>query len=131
METRTTPLLVYLHPDVRFALRCKVQQEKVKNPLVRLLTPCFIRPVMPNQPSPDRAMLALRIPRALKVRLEKKAKGNSMTLSDYVVWILTRETNDVELSPDDYRKIADEIEEARSGRRTDHRVRARGTPPKA
>jgi hypothetical protein len=76
-------------------------------------------------------MLALRIPRALKVRLEKKAKGNRMTLSDYVVWILTRETNDVELSPDDYRKIADEIEEARAGRRTDHRVRARGTPPKA
>ena len=76
-------------------------------------------------------MLALRIPRALKVRLEKKAKGNSMTLSDYVVWILTRETNDVELSPDDYRKIADEIEEARSGRRIDHRVRSRGTPPEA
>lgn len=86
---------------------------------------------MPNQPSPDRAMLALRIPRGLKARLEKRAKANKMFLSDYVVWILTRETNDVELTPDDYRKIAEEVEAARQGRRVDHRVRSRRTPPEA
>lgn len=126
---RCSALQIVLFPEVHFALSRLMEQRLLKSPLVRLLTPCLSPLAMPNQPSPDRAMLSLRIPRALKARLEKKAKVTNMTLSDYVVWILTRETQDVELSPDDYRKIAKEIEEARSGRRTDHRLRPHRTSP--
>ena len=124
-------MFVLVPSEVRYSVEILQQRKKVLKGLARWLTPCFHLFVMPNQPSPDKAMLAIRLPRALKARLQKKARALGMSFSDYVVWVLTRESNDVELSPNDYRKIAKEVEEARSGRRTDHRVRPAGPSPEA
>lgn len=82
---------------------------------------------MPNQPAPDKVVLALRISRALKRRLEKLAKLRKETLTDVVIGILNQQVQNVELTPDDYRKIADEIEAARKGDAPDQRVRPRRT----
>ena len=82
---------------------------------------------MANQPAPDKTMLALRIPRTLKVRIEKAAKHHNMSVTDYVLFVLNRETQNVELTPDDYRRIAQEIEAAKSGNRVDHRIRPQRT----
>lgn len=80
---------------------------------------------MPNQPAPDKVILALRINRALKRRLEKLAKLRRETLTDVVIGILTQQVQNTELTPDDYRKIANEIEAARKGDAPDQRVRSR------
>lgn len=108
-------------------VRCPVMQKKFKKCLARLLTPCLTLIAMPNQPDPDKAMLALRIPRALKARVVKAAKRHKMTMSEYVVWLLTRETHDIELTEHDYRKIAKEVEEARKASRSNLGLRPPGT----
>jgi uncharacterized protein (DUF1778 family) len=68
---------------------------------------------MPNQPSPDKAMVNLRLSRELKMTAERAAKARGMTLTDFCAWIIQRETRDIILTPDDYRKIAQQIENAR------------------
>ena len=60
----------------------------------------------------------------MKVRLEKLAAARKETVTDLVVSILGREVSNVELTPDDYRKIADEVEAARAGKSADKRLRA-------
>jgi len=93
----------------------------------RSLTPCQLGGAMPNQPAPDKVVLALRISRALKRRLEKLAKQRKETLTDVVIAILNQQVQNVELTPDDYRKIADQIEAARKGDAPDQRVRSSRT----
>ncbi|KAB2660947.1 MAG: hypothetical protein DVB31_13105 [Verrucomicrobia bacterium] len=88
---------------------------KGKKSVAWCLTPCFSLFVMPNQPSPDRAYLGLRLSRELKILAEREAKRRHMTLTDFVCWIIEKETEHLELTPDDYRKIANEIERAKRG----------------
>jgi len=97
---------------------------KAEKSVARLLTPCQFHPVA-NQPAPDKTMFALRIPRALKVRIQKAAKHHRMSLTDFVMFVLQRETKDVELTPDDYRRIAKEIEAVKSGNPVDNRLRSK------
>ena len=102
-------------------------QKNVKKCFARCLTPMDPVVVMSNQPAPDKAILAIRISRALKMRLERLAEQRKETVTDVVVAILGKSVQNVELTPDDYRKIADEIEAARSGRKTDQRLRSNRT----
>lgn len=98
--------------------------EKVKKGIARLLTPMFDVSVMPNQSSPDKTALSVRVDRFLKRRLELAAKSHKMQLSQYVVWVLGESARNVELNEDDVRKILKAIEEARRGNRVDHRLSA-------
>lgn len=91
------------------------------------LTPGQRVAAMPNQPNHDKAMLSIRIPRELKRACEIKAKTQKMSLTEWVAWTLSRETQDVELSPDDYRKIADAVEASRQSHlRSVHRPQSGG-----
>jgi hypothetical protein len=110
--------------EVAHALRKLRMLENVKKGLVRYLTPCEGLSAMSNQPSPDKTILAIRLGRPLKARLEKLALARKETVTDLVVSILGREVSNVELTPDDYRKIADEVEAARAGKSADKRLRA-------
>ncbi len=68
---------------------------------------------MPNQHSPDKAVLSFYISRTLKERLKKLAKKNGMNLSQMLVSILTVETEHIELTADDFELIAAEVRRAK------------------
>lgn len=67
---------------------------------------------MPDQPSPDKVSLSVRVPRTLAQRLKTLARQRGETVSELLVGIFTKATDDVELTPDDYRQIALDTERA-------------------
>lgn len=75
---------------------------------------CFY---MANSPSPLKTQLVLRLERSLKVQIEKEALRLGITVTALVTRILMEELSHVELTPDDYRRIADEIEKEQKRRR--------------
>jgi hypothetical protein len=98
--------------------------KNVKKGLERLLTPVHLVVAMPNQHAPDKAPIALYIPRTLKERVRKEAKAKGMSITDFVEWLLWSAVKNVELTDEDHRRIADEIQAAQAGRKTDQRVRS-------
>lgn len=117
-------LQVIVPAETAFALE---KLGKFAKCLERSLTPMHLGVAMPNQPAPDKVILAIRITRALKRRLEKLAALRKESVTDVVIAILNQQVQSVELTPDDYRKIADEIEKARAGGIPDQRLRPRRT----
>lgn len=67
---------------------------------------------MPNKPDPDKTFLGVRIPRPLYVRLRKIAAQKKMTMTEYVLELLGRETRHITLTSEDYEKIAKETRRA-------------------
>jgi hypothetical protein len=67
-------------------------------------------PCMPNSPSLNRTNLVVRIERGLKRQVQKAAGEQRITPTALVNRILAEELADVDLTPEDYRLIADEIE---------------------
>ncbi len=65
---------------------------------------------MPNSPSLNRTNLVVRIERGLKRQVQKAAGEQGITPTALVNRILLEELADVDLTPQDYRIIADEIE---------------------
>lgn len=65
---------------------------------------------MANSPDINKTQLVVRIERALKLQVEKKAESEKITTTALVNRILMEELQHVELTPEDYRKIADDIE---------------------
>lgn len=80
---------------------------------------------MPNQGSPDKDVLSVRIPRPLKKRLEKLAAKRGLKVAALVEQIITQHVTEITLSPNDYRQIAEETELALK------RAAAKGTEKKA
>jgi hypothetical protein len=74
---------------------------------------CITPAQMANQRAADKRILTLWLPRTLFARLEKLAESRGETLTQLITNYLTPETQNTELSPEDYRKIADETEQAR------------------
>lgn len=70
---------------------------------------------MPNKHAADKACVGVWIPRTLKQRLVRAAQAKNLNLSQIVELAYTNETRDIELSPEDYRQIARETEEAARG----------------
>jgi hypothetical protein len=73
---------------------------------------CNTPSVMANQRSPDKTILTVWLPRTLFRRLQKFAEKRKETLTELVTSLITHATQAVELSPEDYRRIADETEKA-------------------
>lgn len=67
---------------------------------------------MPNAPDPDKTMLSVRMPRTLYERLRKLARKNKMSITDYVLQIITLETKNITLTAEDYERIAKQTREA-------------------
>ena len=67
---------------------------------------------MPNAPDPDKTMLSVRMPRTLYERLRKLARKNKMSITDYVLQIITLETKHITLTAEDYERIAKQTREA-------------------
>ena len=67
---------------------------------------------MANQRAADKRILTLWLPRTLFARLEKLAESRGETLTQLITNFITHATQHTELTPEDYRKIADETEKA-------------------
>lgn len=68
---------------------------------------------MANQPAPDKKHLTLRMPRVLHARLKKLAKKRGETVTEVALSIMHKAVDSIELTPAEFRQIADEIEKAR------------------
>lgn len=71
---------------------------------------------MPNKPSIHKVVLSIRVQRTLKRRLQKVAIEKKMSLTEYVEWLLWRETQGVVLNGRDYEDIAKETSKAEAER---------------
>lgn len=67
---------------------------------------------MPNMPDPDKHLVGIRMPRTLHKRLQKIAQQRKITLKDFILEILIRETINTILTPEDYEQIAEETRKA-------------------
>lgn len=73
---------------------------------------CNTPTVMANQRHPDKTILTVWIPRTMDARLRKAAKSRKETLTELVTSLITNATSTIQLTPEDYRRIADETEKA-------------------
>jgi len=65
---------------------------------------------MPNSPDINKTQLVVRLERALKCQIEREAKTQKIKPTTLVNRILMEELSHVELTAQDYRSIADDIE---------------------
>lgn len=66
----------------------------------------------PNAPSPQKRFVAVRLPRLTYTRLKKIAKATGATVSDIIIEIITTHVAHVELTSEELKQIAKEIEDA-------------------
>lgn len=69
---------------------------------------------MANQPSPDKRVLSIRIPRTLYLKLSILAEKYGLALSEVCTVIFEKETENIELTAEHYEQIAREIRTARA-----------------
>lgn len=67
---------------------------------------------MPNSPDINKTQLVVRLERGLKRQLEKEAADLKITPTALVNRVLMEELAHIELTAEDYRAIADEIEKS-------------------
>ncbi len=72
---------------------------------------------MPNSPDINKTQLVVRLERALKHQIEKEATKQKITPTNLVNRILMEELSHVELTAEDYRSIADEIEKTAANKK--------------
>lgn len=72
---------------------------------------------MANQHSPERHQIAVKFHHRVWRQIEKAAADHKMTPGEYIRWVVGREVDEVELTPDDAQLIADRIKAARKGGR--------------
>ena len=69
---------------------------------------------MANQPDPSKIQRALRVQRELDAKVLKRFRADeSMSVKDAYILALQFSTHNVELSAEEYRKIADAVEAAK------------------
>jgi len=67
---------------------------------------------MPNQHAPDKICVSAWVPRTVHLRLVKASKRGGMSVTEYVEHLYNNATKEIELTPEDYRKIALATEQA-------------------
>jgi hypothetical protein len=72
---------------------------------------------MPSQRHPDKTTLSVYLPRTLMQRLRRLATERGETVTTVIEAMVTAQTREVVLSPEDYEQIAQETRQAQSGRK--------------
>ena len=75
---------------------------------------------MPNAHSTLKRLFSLQVPQALYRKLEKRAEQYEMPINTYIVFVLTRDLANIELTDEDERIIAERIAESVAKRRSRH-----------
>lgn len=71
---------------------------------------------MPNAHAADKESLSFYIPRTLALRIRKAAAARGETMTEYLTALFTNATNHIELTPDDYKAIAEATQRAQQTR---------------
>ena len=74
---------------------------------------------MPDSPDINKTLIVVRVERGLKKQFQKAAEKQHTTITAVLQEMAMRELSDIELTPEDYREIANEIEADR--RKVAHR----------
>lgn len=123
------PIPVRCDPHVAFAVR-KSGGVKISE---ILFTPNYSRcntlPTAMNKRSATKTYVSAWIPRALKRKLAKLAKTRGESITELVEYLLTKGTEKVDLTYEDYLQIAEEVRAAELESKNGTRVRVprRGT----
>ena len=72
---------------------------------------------MPGQRHPDKTTLSVYLPRTLMQRLRRLATERGETVTTVIEAMVTAQTREVVLTPEDYEQIAQETRQAQSGRK--------------
>jgi len=112
-----TQFIVQVPVEVLFALEKEIGKERFTVAGMR----CNTLPAAMNKRSPSKAYISAWVARPLKRRLEKLAKSRDESVTDLVVWLLTKATDNVELTSEEYAEITKEVRKAERG--TSQRVR--------
>jgi hypothetical protein len=72
---------------------------------------------MPSQRHPDKTTLSVYLPRTLMQRLRRLATERGETVTTVIEAMVTAQTREVVLTPEDYEQIAQETRQAQSGRK--------------
>ncbi len=72
---------------------------------------------VPGQRHPDKTTLSVYLPRTLMQRLRRLAAERGETVTTVIEAMVTAQTREVVLTPEDYEQIAQETRQAQSGRK--------------
>ncbi len=67
---------------------------------------------MANMPDTNNRNLCVRVPRYLYYKIKRSAAEHGMDMAAFVRWVLAEATVNVQLTSDDIRRIAKEVEDA-------------------
>ena len=73
---------------------------------------------MPNAHASDHRVFSIYIPRELYAGIRAAAERNNQTMTDFIEPVLYKATKHIQLTPEDYERIADDIRIAESKRTT-------------
>lgn len=68
---------------------------------------------MPSQHDPSKHQIAVKFPHQVWRQIEIAAEQHNMTPGEYIRWVVGREVEAVELTPEDAQLIADRIRTAK------------------
>lgn len=71
---------------------------------------------MANQPDIKKVQRAIRVPRELDAKVQKRFRMEQMSVKDAYILALTFATKDVTLTRADYKRIQDEIRKAKNAK---------------
>lgn len=71
---------------------------------------------MANQPDIKKVQRAIRVPRELDAKVQKRFRMEQMSVKDAYILALTFATKDVTLTHADYKRIQDEIRKAQNAK---------------
>lgn len=71
---------------------------------------------MSSEHAIDKDGISIRIPRSLKIKVQKMAASHNMTMKQYVEFLLYRACNDVALTSKDYEQITQQVRKAEDRR---------------
>ena len=112
---------------------CKIIEKVLEVTLTKGIITTVKSNPMPNAHAADKESLSFYIPRTLAVRIKKAAKAKGETMTEFLTNLFTNATNHIELTPEDYRAIAQATELAarKKQRRSTLDPRSSGTARKA
>ena len=73
---------------------------------------------MANMPDINKRFVNSLLPLELVAKIRRESKLRKMTTTEFIVWILDRELQKIELTADDYNWIAEEVRKNEIKRRT-------------
>jgi hypothetical protein len=113
-------IVVNLPTEIAFALKKYANTKKIFDAKIHFGVRHRQSQHMPNQRSADKVCVSAYVPRTTQRRLKKLADKRGQSLTELVESLYIEATREIELTPEDYRQIANEVEQAARG--TDQRV---------